>query len=75
MTEKEKAAAGYLYNANYDPEILADIHKCNDLCYEFNQLRPSQRKEQTELLKRIFPRMGEQVYINAPFWCDYRWLS
>lgn len=71
MTEKEKAAAGYLYNANYDPEILADIHKCNDLCYEFNQLRPSQRKEQTELLKRIFPHMGEQVYINAPFWCDY----
>lgn len=71
MTEKEKAAAGYLYNANYDPEILADIHKCNDLCYEFNQLRPSQRKEQTELLKQIFPRMGEQVYINAPFWCDY----
>ncbi len=25
MTEKEKAQAGYLYNANYDEEILKDI--------------------------------------------------
>ena len=71
MTEKEKAAAGYLYNANYDIDILIDIHKCNDLCYEFNQLRPSQRAEQTTVLKQIFHKMGHQVYINAPFWCDY----
>jgi len=27
MTEKEKAQAGYLYNANYDEEILKDINK------------------------------------------------
>ena len=37
MTEKEKAAAGYLYNANYGEEILSDISKCNDLCHAFNQ--------------------------------------
>lgn len=71
MTEKEKAAAGYLYNANYDEEILADINKCNDLCYAFNQIKPSDRKAQSEMLRQIFPNMGEQVVINAPFWCDY----
>ena len=37
MTEKEKAQAGYLYNANYDEEIIADIDRCNDLCFELNQ--------------------------------------
>ena len=50
MTEKEKAQAGYLYNANYDEEILKDIYKCNDLCYEFNQIRPSDREAQSKLL-------------------------
>lgn len=71
MTEKEKAAAGYLYNANYDEDILKSITKCNDLCYEFNQLRPSQRKEQSAILKKIFAHVGENVAVNAPFWCDY----
>ena len=71
MTEKEKAAAGYLYNANYDEEIIADIHKCNDLCHEFNQLKPSARAEQTAILKKIFGKMGNYVTVNTPFWCDY----
>ena len=71
MTEKEKAQAGYLYNANYDEEILKDIHACNDLCYEFNQIRPSDRDAQTRLLAQIFGSMGEHVFVNAPLWCDY----
>lgn len=71
MTEKEKAAAGYLYNANYDKEILKDISACNDLCFEFNQLKPSERERQEKLLKKILGKMGENVVVNAPFWCDY----
>lgn len=71
MTEKEKAAAGYLYNANYDKEILADISRCKDLCYEFNQIKPSDRVSQAEILKKIFGKMGDNITINAPFWCDY----
>lgn len=71
MTEKEKAAAGYLYNANYDEEIVAEIEACNDLCFAFNQLKPSDRKAQGEILKRIFHRVGEEPVVNAPLWCDY----
>ena len=63
MTEKEKAQAGYLYNANYDEEILKDIYACNDLCYEFNQIRPSDREAQTKLLAKIFGTMGKNVYV------------
>ncbi len=71
MTEKEKAQAGYLYNANYDKEILDEINKCNDLCYEFNQLKPSEREAQAKLLARILGKVGENICVNAPFWCDY----
>jgi acetyltransferase-like isoleucine patch superfamily enzyme len=71
MTEKEKAQAGYLYNANYDKEILDEINKCNNLCYEFNQLKPSEREAQAKLLARILGKVGENICVNAPFWCDY----
>ena len=54
MTEKEKAAAGYLYNANYDEEILNEISRCNDLCHKFNQIKPSDREAQGEILKQVF---------------------
>ncbi len=71
MNEKEKRAAGLLYNANYDRDLLAEIAYCNDLCHEFNKLRPSARTAQTEVLKKIFGKMGKEVYVNTPFWCDY----
>jgi acetyltransferase-like isoleucine patch superfamily enzyme len=71
MTEKEKAQAGYLYNANYDKDILDEINKCNGLCYEFNQLKPSEREAQAKLLARILGKVGENICVNAPFWCDY----
>ena len=41
MKEWEKAQAGYLYDANYEPELLAMREKCADLCYEFNMCRPA----------------------------------
>ncbi len=71
MTEKEKRDAGLPYNANYDEEILAEISHCNDLCHEFNQIKPSDRKSQQEILKKIFGKAGENVCVNTPFWCDY----
>ena len=71
MTEKEKAQAGYLYNANYDEEIIADIDRCNDLCFELNQLKPSDRESQRKILRKIFGSMGEQAVVKPPFWCDY----
>lgn len=71
MTEKEKRDAGYLYNANYDAEIIEEINCCNDLCYDFNQLRPSDRAGQEVMLRRILKRAGQYPVVNPPFWCDY----
>ena len=71
MTEREKAQKGYLYDANYDQQIIEERTRCADLCYEFNQCRPSDTKKQKELLTEIFGSMKENPVITAPFYCDY----
>lgn len=37
-TEKEKAKAGKLYDANSDAELLAERDVCKERCYELNRL-------------------------------------
>ena len=53
MTEKEKCRLGLLYDANYDPEILADRERAKELLYDYNHLRPSEQIGRTELLKKL----------------------
>ncbi|MDE6313619.1 MAG: sugar O-acetyltransferase [Lachnospiraceae bacterium] len=71
MTEKKKMQAGVLYDANYDQELLKERTACKDLCHKFNQLLPSQSKEQQELMKQILGKTKGNFFITAPFWCDY----
>ena len=71
MTEWEKAQNGYLYDANYDREIVEARTRCADLCYEFNQCRPSDVKRQQELLQQIIGHLKGTPVITAPFACDY----
>ncbi len=71
MTEKEKAKLGLLYNANYDEELIHDRNVCKDMCYEFNLLKPSQVKEQQELIRKMFGKTKVNFCITAPFYCDY----
>lgn len=49
MTEWEKAQNGYLYDANYDKEIIEARTRCADLCYEFNNCRPSDTEKTAEI--------------------------
>ena len=60
-----------MYDATYDPEIIEEETRCADLCYEFNQCRPSDTKKQKELLTKILGSMKENPVITAPFYCDY----
>lgn len=71
MTEWEKVQAGYLYDANYDKDIVDARTKCADLCYEFNNCKPSDTKRQTELLHQILGEIKGDIVITAPFYCDY----
>ena len=71
MTEKEKMCAQMLYDANYDPTLLEERDKAKDLCHQYNQLRPSDRASQQEVLKKLLGKTGENFTLTAPFWCDY----
>ena len=71
MTEKEKMCAQMLYDANYDQALLEERDKAKDLCHQYNQLRPSDRSGQREVLKKLLGKTGEHFIITAPFWCDY----
>lgn len=70
-TEKMKAHAGKLYDANYDPELLAERAACAELLYDYHLLRPSQEAERRSLLRRLFGRVGENATVVPPFHCDY----
>lgn len=71
MTEKEKCAAGLLYDANYDKELERERLACKDLCSEYNHLAPSQLEKRTELMKRILGKTGTRFFMEQTFWCDY----
>ena len=71
MNEWNKAQAGYLYDANYDREVVENRTKCADLCYEFNQCKPSDTKKQAEIIKKIIGCIKGDFVITAPFYCDY----
>ncbi|MDD3222294.1 MAG: sugar O-acetyltransferase [Clostridia bacterium] len=71
MREWDKAQAGYLYDANYDKSLAEARMKCKDLCYDFNQCKPSDVERQDELIHRILGEIKGSATITAPFWCDY----
>ena len=71
MTEREKMEQGLLYDANYDQELLAERARCKDLCFSFNQLKPSLVSEQEKIIRQLFGKTGKQFCVTAPFWCDY----
>ena len=71
MTEREKMNQGLLYDANYDAELRAARARCKDLCFLYNQLKPSLVSEQEKIIRQLFGKTGKQFCITAPFWCDY----
>ncbi len=71
MTEWEKAQAGFMYDANYDKEIVEARTRCADLCYAFNQCLPSDTEKQDQLLHQILGQIKGKPVVTAPFYCDY----
>ena len=71
MKELEKMLKGELYNANYDEKILKIRQKAQDLCYEFNQTRSSNKKKREEIIKKLKIKTKENFTIESPFFCDY----
>ena len=71
MTEKEKMLKGELYNADYDPELIAERTQAKDLCFELNNTTPSDLETRIDIIKKLLGKTGEEFHIESDFWCDY----
>lgn len=71
MTEKEKMAAGMIYDANYDPQLIAERLECKELCRDYNDLRPKDADGRKSMLHRILGDIAGEILIEQPFYCDY----
>lgn len=70
-TKLDYTSKSYLYDANYDKEIVESRTRCANLCYEYNNCRPSDTERQQELLAQILGSIKGTPVITAPFYCDY----
>jgi maltose O-acetyltransferase len=72
MNQKERMMAGLPYLSSGDglPEERLACHK---KIYEFNLLNPEFHGKIPELLKQILGTTGKNLFIEAPFHCDYGW--
>ncbi len=71
MTEKEKCAAGLMYNANYDEQLIHERAQCKDLCQEYNLLKSSDVKGRSQKIREIIGVATDDFLIEQPFMCDY----
>ena len=71
MTEWEKAEAGLLYDAKYDPDLDRGRKASQELSFDYNALRPSQIKEREEMVRKHFKKTGQKFLIEQPFRCDF----
>jgi len=71
MTEKEKMMNGMIYDANYDPQLIAERMECKELCRDYNDLRPKETEKRTSLLRRLLGNTKSNILIEQPFYCDY----
>ena len=72
MNQKERMLAGLPYKAWLDG-LLEERLACKKKIYEFNMLPPEEYEKVPELLKGILGKVGKNVWIEAPFHCDYGW--
>ncbi len=70
MAMKDKMHTGELYLPG-DPEILEEQFRRLDLLYEFNHTLPSNQKRKEELLRQMFAELGEDCYIESPFFANF----
>lgn len=69
-SEKEKML-NQEYYIPWDKDLTADREKAKDLLFELNQLKPSNRDERNQIIRNLFHSLGENVWIESPFNCDY----
>ena len=70
MTEREKIHSGNIYWPN-DPTIMEEQLGYLDLMDEYNRTPRRLQAERTEMLKRLFAEVGENCYIESPYFANW----
>ena len=71
MTEKEKVQNGLLYNPNYNQELIQERTNAQDICFTYNQTKPSDIEKRTQIIKDLLKSTKGNFLIEQPFFCDY----
>lgn len=70
MTEKEKMHSGDIYQPG-DPSIMAEQLVYVDKMMEYNATPHSQSGKREALLKELFAEVGENCYVETPFYANW----
>ena len=70
MNQRERMNKGLLYKAWLDG-LSEDRLACRRKLHALNTICPDERDEIVDMLKNLFGRTGEQVFLEPPFHCDY----
>ena len=71
-SEREKMLAGELYRAN-DAELERERLRARELTARYNATEPGRRGGRRSLLGELLAAVGEDAWIEPPFYCDYGW--
>ncbi len=69
-SEVEKQLAGEIYHSG-DAEFIKIINRARDLTLEYNSLKSSESDRRREILVKLLGKVGENAYVDTPFYCDY----
>lgn len=70
MTEREKMITGQTYQA-WDTELVEGRQRAKRLLFAYNTLAPDALEQREALLRQLLGGMGENCWIEPPFYCDY----
>src|SRR5918911_57622 len=70
MTERDKMLCGEMYDP-FDPELVARRERARNLCHALNATRESEQDERRRILRDLFGKGGDSVWMQPPFFCDY----
>jgi maltose O-acetyltransferase len=69
-TQRQKMVKGELYLAS-DPELIELTNRARILWQKFNITSPTQKDERHQILQELLGKIGADVWIEPPFYCDY----
>lgn len=68
--EKYNMLRGEFYDPA-DPQLTEERRRARLLLNALNQSRPGRPQARLRIIKRLFAAVGEDVWIEPPFYCDY----